>query len=76
MTHPLEGWITGQEGPGEIPVLEDWYVIDMPDTLRIPEMGMTLSIVEGLEVKSNLEITRDTIQRNIREIFNRLMCTK
>ena len=40
--------------------------------LRIPEMGMTMSIVDGPECDWNLEITRDTHWKNIREIFDRL----
>jgi hypothetical protein len=35
-------------------------------------MGMTMSIVDGPEVNWNVEITRETIWRNIREIFHRL----
>jgi hypothetical protein len=52
--------------------LENWAVVEAPDTLRIPEMGLTMSIVDGPEVNWNLEVTRDTIWRNIRETFNRL----
>jgi hypothetical protein len=33
---------------------------------------MTMSIVDGPEVNWNFEVTRDTIWRNIRDIFNRL----
>jgi hypothetical protein len=45
---------------------------EAPDILRIPEMGMTMYIVDGPEANGNLEITRETIWRNIRETFSRL----
>jgi len=67
-----EGWITGYDVPGVVEGLENWAVVEAPDTLRIPEMGMTMSIVDRLESNWNLEVTRDTIWRNIRETFNRL----
>jgi hypothetical protein len=57
---------------GEVAGLENWIVAEAPDTLKIPELGMTMIIVDGPEVNWNLEITRETIWRNIREVFNRL----
>ena len=52
--------------------LENYVAVETPDTLRVPEMGLTMRIVDGPEVNWNFEITRDTIWRNIREVFNRL----
>jgi site-specific DNA recombinase len=67
-----EDWIVGCDVPGGVDGLDNYYYIEAPDTLRIPEAGIAMSIVDGPEVNSNLEITRDTIWRNIREIFERL----
>jgi hypothetical protein len=67
-----EDWIVGHDAPGEVAGLENWAVVEAPDTLRIPELGMTMSIVDRPESNWNLEVTRDTIWRNIRETFNRL----
>ncbi len=72
VSHIPEDWIAGDDSLGEAAGLENWAVVGAPDTLRIPELGMTMSIVDGLEVNGNLEVTRDTIWRNIREIYNRL----
>jgi hypothetical protein len=72
VAHAPEGWIIGQEVSDIIEGPENWAVIDTPNTLRIPELGMTMSIVDGPEVNWNFEVTRDTIWRNIRETFNRL----
>jgi hypothetical protein len=69
VSHIPEDWIVGHDSPGEVDGLGNWTVLEAPDTLRIPEMGMTMSIVDGPEVNWNLEVTRDTIWRNIREIF-------
>jgi hypothetical protein len=46
--------------------------VEAPDALRIPEAGIVMSIVDGPLVKSNFEMTRDMIWRNIRETFERL----
>jgi hypothetical protein len=67
-----EDWIVGCDVPGGMDGLENYYYIEAPDTLKIPEAGMVMSIVDGPEVSSNLEITRDAIWRNIRETFERL----
>lgn len=67
-----ENWIVGCDVPGGVDGLENWYCIEAPDTLSIPEAGVMMSIVDGPEVNSNLEITRDKIWRNIRETFERL----
>jgi hypothetical protein len=67
-----EGWIVGYDTPEGVDGLESYYYIEAPDTLRIPEAGMVMSIVDGPQVNSNFEIARDTIWRNIRETFERL----
>ena len=72
VSHIPEGWITGYDVTGAADGLENWAVVEAPDTLRIPELGMTMSIVDGPEVNWNFKVTRDTIWRNIRDIFNRL----
>ena len=65
-----EDWIGIYDVPIEAAGLENYAAVETPDTLRIPEMGLTMRIVDGPEVNWNFEITRDTIWRNIREIFN------
>jgi hypothetical protein len=67
-----EDWIVGYDSPGGVADLENWAVVESPNTLRIPELGMTMSIVDRPVGDWNFEVTRETIWRNIREIFNRL----
>jgi hypothetical protein len=67
-----EGWVTRYDALGEMLGIDDWAVVDAPDTLRIPELGVTMTIVDGPEVNSSLEVKRDTIWRNIRGAFDQL----
>jgi hypothetical protein len=70
--HIPEDWIVGHDSPVEAAGLENWNVIEGPGILRIPELGMTMNVVDGPEVNSNFEVTGETIWSNIRDIFNRL----
>ncbi len=67
-----EGWFVGYDAPGDAVGLENWAVVESPSTLRIPEAGVTMRIVDEPEVKWNFEVTRDPIWRNINEAFDRL----
>ena len=72
VSHIPEDWIVGHDSTGKVAGLENWAIVAPPDTLSIPELGMTMIIVEERDLIWNFEVTRDTIWKNIREIFNRL----
>jgi hypothetical protein len=63
-------WIVGRS----IPCVDSW---DDPNALidtgvfQIGDHGPLMSMVEGL-VQSNLEVSRETVWRNIRRVFERL----
>lgn len=67
-----EDWIVGYNVPIEAVANEGYAAVEITDVLRVEELGLSMRIVDGPEAISNLEITRDIIWRNIREVFDRL----
>jgi hypothetical protein len=70
-----EDWIVGQNVPLGMTGLENHTIVETPDMLNIPEIGLTIKIIDKPDIEGsgrNFEIARDALQKNIREIFDRL----